>query len=243
MMMIVGLGNPGTNHAKQRHNIGFMAADEIVRRHNFSNWQKKFSGQISEGNLGGQKVLVLKPMTFMNLSGQSVGEAARFYKIAPADIIVIHDELDLAPAKIRVKTGGGHGGHNGLKSIDAHLGTKDYQRLRMGIGHPGHKDRVHSHVLGDFAKAEQSWLEPLLDDTARYIDLLLAGDMSSFMNKLSGHMPLETKKPKAEPKGKSHIHQARPKNQAGQLKTDRQAPLPKSGPMAEMLKKLLGNKE
>ena len=241
MIMIVGLGNPGTNHAKQRHNIGFMAADEIVRRHNFSNWQKKFSGQISEGNLGGQKVLVLKPMTFMNLSGQSVGEAARFYKIAPADIIVMHDELDLVPAKIRVKTGGGHGGHNGLKSIDAHLGTKDYQRIRMGIGHPGDKNRVHVHVLGDFAKADHSWLEALLYDTARYIELLIKGDASSFMNKLTPNMPQEepAKKPKGAPKGKSHIHQAN----TGQNQQKLSANTPTKGPMAEMLKKLLGNKE
>lgn len=237
-MMIVGLGNPGSNHAKQRHNIGFMAADEIVRRHNLSSWQKKFSGNISEGQIGGQKVLLLKPMTFMNLSGQSVGEAARFYKIAPADIIVMHDELDLAPAKIRVKTGGGHGGHNGLKSIDAHLGTKDYQRIRMGIGHPGDKARVNGHVLGDFAKADYSWLEPLLDDTARYIDLLLGGDASGFMNKLSPNAA-----PAAQPKqqitgpkkAQSHIHQAR----NGQKQPD----MPAKGPMAEMLKKLLGNKE
>lgn len=237
-MMIVGLGNPGANHAKQRHNIGFMAADEIIRRHNLSSWQKKFSGNLSEGQIDGHKILVLKPMTFMNLSGQSVGEAARFYKIDPANIIVMHDELDLAPGKIRVKTGGGHGGHNGLKSIDAHLGTKDYQRIRMGIGHPGDKARVNGHVLGDFAKADYSWLEPLLDDTARYIDLLLSGDASGFMNKLAPNAaPAKAQKqPSNGPKkAQSHIHQAR----NGQKQPD----MPTKGPMAEMLKKLLGNKE
>ncbi|MDZ7603170.1 MAG: aminoacyl-tRNA hydrolase, partial [Hoeflea sp.] len=150
MLLIAGLGNPGPQYARNRHNVGFMAVDEIARRHSFSGFSKKFRGEIAEGTIADQKVLLLKPMTFMNLSGDSVGDALRFYKLSPADLIVLHDELDIAPGKLKLKTGGGNGGHNGLKSIDAHCG-KDYKRLRIGIGHPGHKDRVSPYVLGDFA--------------------------------------------------------------------------------------------
>ncbi|MCO6407083.1 MULTISPECIES: aminoacyl-tRNA hydrolase [Hoeflea] len=248
MLLIAGLGNPGPQYARNRHNVGFMAVDAIARRHSFSGFSKKFRAEIAEGTLAGEKALIIKPMTFMNLSGDSVGEAMRFYKLSPADIIVIHDELDLAPGKLKLKTGGGNGGHNGLKSIDAHCG-KDYKRLRIGIGHPGHKDRVNPHVLGDFAKSDQEWLEPLLDAIADHADLIAKGDDAGFLNKIAlatGGAEAKPAKPekkietaaaggKPAPAGKSHIRQARNSAQPKQL--------PTSGPMADMLKKLFGNKD
>ena len=188
MRLLVGLGNPGTAYSRNRHNIGFMAADEIVRRHNFSSWKSKFQGDIAEGSIDGEKVLVLKPGTFMNLSGQSAGAAATFYKIAPEDVFVFYDELDLVPGKMRIKKGGGSGGHNGIKSLDSHLGL-DYWRVRLGIGHPGHKDRVHGYVLGDFAKSDQPWVEALLDGVARHLPLLLAGNHNEYMSKIALAIP------------------------------------------------------
>jgi PTH1 family peptidyl-tRNA hydrolase len=193
MRLLVGLGNPGGSYARNRHNIGFMAADEFVRRHSFSPWRAKFQGQVAEGSLDGEKVLVLKPETFMNLSGQAVAAAARFHKIANGDVFVIHDELDLPPAKVRVKRGGGAGGHNGLKSIDAHLGN-DYWRIRLGIGHPGDKTLVTPYVLGDFGKSDQDWLIPLFDGIADHLSLLFAGNDAGFMTKLAQAVP--TPKPK-----------------------------------------------
>ncbi len=188
MWLFVGLGNPGQQYQKNRHNIGFMAVDAIVRRHNFSGWTKKFQGEVSQGDLNGEKILLLKPQTFMNLSGQSVQSAASFYKIAMDHIMVFHDELDLLPGKIRTKKGGGAAGHNGLKSIDAHLG-QEYWRLRMGIGHPGNKDMVSPYVLGDFAKADETWLEPLLDAVGKHAERIVAGDMDGFMSKVAQDMP------------------------------------------------------
>jgi PTH1 family peptidyl-tRNA hydrolase len=189
MRLFVGLGNPGQKYQHNRHNIGFMAMDAIVHRHNFSGWSKKFQGEISDGVLDGEKLLLLKPQTFMNLSGQSVQAAAAFYKIKPQDIVVFHDELDLAPGKLRIKKGGGAAGHNGLRSIDDHLG-KEYWRVRMGIGHPGDKNLVTHYVLGDFSKAEQAgWLEPLLEATARHAARMLAGDADGFMSKVAQDMP------------------------------------------------------
>jgi PTH1 family peptidyl-tRNA hydrolase len=233
MRVIAGLGNPGAQYAGNRHNIGFMAVDAIHRKLPFGPWTRKFKSEISEGEIDGEKVLLIKPQTFMNLSGEAVGEAMRFYKLQPSDIAVFHDELDLPAGKVRMKTGGGHGGHNGLKSLDAHCG-KDYKRVRLGIGHPGVKDMVHGHVLSDFAKADKSWLEPLLDDIALNVGLLFKGDGSQFMNKLAGAAPEAKKKPEVDKPapGRSHIHQAR----------THKPTLPASGPMAEMLKKLLGNK-
>ena len=181
MKLIVGLGNPGAKYAHNRHNIGFMAVDEIASAHGFSPWRAKFQGQVSEGRIGSDKVILLKPETFMNLSGQAVGEAARFHKIAPADVIVFHDELDLAPAKIRVKTGGGHAGHNGLRSIHQHIGP-DYDRVRMGVGHPGHKDAVAGYVLRDFPKADADWLDDELRGIADGVAHLVAGDSAKFLN-------------------------------------------------------------
>ncbi|MFN4142585.1 aminoacyl-tRNA hydrolase [Aestuariivirga sp.] len=183
MHLIVGLGNPGSKYQGNRHNIGFMAVDEIVRRHGFSPWRKRFQGETSEGVLEGEKVLVLKPMTYMNESGRSVGEAMRFYDVDPANLLVLYDELDLEPGKMRVKLGGGAAGHNGIRSMIAHCGPY-FVRVRLGIGHPGDKAMVHPHVLSDFAKADKAWLEPLLDAVADHIPLLVKGDEGSFQNKV-----------------------------------------------------------
>lgn len=161
MKLIVGLGNPGTKYAENRHNIGFMAVDRIAADYSFSPWKSRFQGLVSDGRLGQGRVTLLKPQTFMNLSGQSVGEAMRYLKLTPAEVIVLHDELDLAPGKCRLKQGGGHAGHNGLRSIHQHIGP-DYARVRLGIGHPGHKDRVAAYVLSDFAKSDRDWLDDLL---------------------------------------------------------------------------------
>ena len=185
MRLWVGLGNPGDKHARQRHNIGFMAAERIAAAHGFSSWRARFQGIACEGDLGGERVLLLKPLTYMNDSGRAVAEAARFHKIPPPEIVVLHDELDLAPFKVRAKLGGGTAGHNGLRSIDACLGTRDFRRVRLGIGHPGNKERVLGHVLGDFAKAEQAALAGLLDAVADAAPLLAKGDEAGFMNRVA----------------------------------------------------------
>ncbi len=235
MLLIAGLGNPGPRHAGNRHNIGFMAADAIARRHSFSPWSRKFKAEIADGTIAGEKVLLLKPMTFMNLSGEAVGEAMRFYKLSPSDLIVLHDELDLGAGRVRVKTGGGHGGHNGLKSIDAHCG-KEYRRVRLGIGHPGPKEMVNGHVLGDFSKADAEWLDPLLEAIGDNAGLLVEGRNDRFLNSLvkalenAPVLPAEKPAP-ARKTGRSHVHQARDR---------KQRELPEKGPMADMLKKLFG---
>ncbi len=206
MRLFVGLGNPGTKYQGNRHNIGFMAVDRIAADHGFAPWRARFQGLASEGTLGGEKVVLLKPGTFMNLSGQSVGEAMRFYKLAPAHVTVFHDELDLSPGRCRTKTGGGHAGHNGLRSIHAHIGEA-YDRVRLGIGHPGDKDRVAGYVLSDFAKADQDWLDDLLRGISDGAAALAAGDPQRFMNAValrtapprsSGATPA-AKAPKAAP--------------------------------------------
>lgn len=181
MLIFAGLGNPGAKYARNRHNIGFMAVDRIAEDHGFAPWRAKFQGQVSEGRLGGQKVLLLKPETYMNRSGQSVGEAMRFYKLEPGDVAVLHDELDLAPGKCRVKQGGGHAGHNGLRSIHEHIGP-DYARVRLGIGHPGRKEAVAGYVLHDFARAEEDWLDDLLRGIADGAPHLADGDAGKFQN-------------------------------------------------------------
>ena len=249
MQILAGLGNPGAKYANNRHNVGFMAADVIARRHSFSPWSRKFQAEIAEGRIGGEKVLLIKPQTFMNLSGQAVGEALRFYKLDPSAVTVLYDEIDLAPGKIRVKVGGGSGGHNGIRSLDQHIG-QNYRRVRIGVGHPGAKEMVHNHVLGDFSKSDREWLEVLLDSIAGAADMLAKGDDSGFMNRVTLALrdrlqptgpedtpPPKERKPKAPdadstPKGQSHIRQARPKQPAVKI--------PESGPMAAMLKKLLG---
>ena len=186
MYIIVGLGNPGAQYAQSRHNIGFMAIDRIAQDHSFAPWKRKFQSQISAGQLGDQKVLLVKPQTFMNRSGQAVGEAARFHKVAAQDVMVLHDELDLAPGKCRVKQGGGHAGHNGLRSIHAHIGDS-YGRVRLGIGHPGRKEAVASYVLRDFTKGDEAWLWPLLEGISNGAVALAAGDHGRFMNTVSVH--------------------------------------------------------
>ena len=184
MKLFVGLGNPGGKYARNRHNIGFMAVERIASDHGFGPWRSKFQGLVSEGRLGGEKVVLLKPETFMNLSGQSVGEAMRFYKIDTPDITVFHDEIDLAPGKLRVKSGGGHAGHNGLRSLHAHVGDA-YGRVRMGVGHPGHKDAVPGYVLRDFPKADADWLDDMLRGVSDGAGHLADGDTGRFMNAVS----------------------------------------------------------
>ncbi|RWO68675.1 MAG: aminoacyl-tRNA hydrolase [Mesorhizobium sp.] len=241
MLLFAGLGNPGAKYADNRHNVGFMAADAIARRHSFSPWSKKFQGLISEGTLGGEKIVLIKPQTFMNLSGQSVGEALRFYKLELSALTVFYDEIDLAEGKLRIKTGGGAGGHNGIRSIDGHIGN-GYRRVRIGVGHPGVKEMVQHHVLGNFAKADREWLDPLLDAIADNAAMIVKGDESGFMNKASlavqGKAGPEPEKPaQKQPahKQQSHVRQARPQQMP--------AKLPESGPMAAMLKKLFGGKD
>jgi len=196
VQLIVGLGNPGPEHANNRHNIGFMAVDEIVRRHGFAAPRRRFSGELFEGRVGGEKVLALKPTTFMNLSGNAVGAAVRFFKLAPEDVLVLHDELDLAPGKLRVKLGGGTAGHNGLRSIAAAIGP-GFRRLRIGIGHPGDRDRVTGYVLHDFAKTDREWIEPLVDAIAEALPLLVVGDDAGFMTRVALLAPSpESKKKK-----------------------------------------------
>lgn len=184
MKLIVGLGNPGDKYARNRHSVGFLAVDAIHDAHGLSPWRRKFQGLVSDGTIGGERVLLLKPQTYMNESGRSVGEAARFHKIDVADIVVLYDEIDLAPGKLKVKTGGGNAGHNGLRSMSAHVGN-EYVRVRIGVGHPGQKHLVANYVLGDFAKADQVWLEPMLDEIARFAGLLAKGDDARFLSEVT----------------------------------------------------------
>ena len=212
MRLFVGLGNPGAKYAGNRHNIGFMAVDRIATDHGFGPWRGKFRGQIAEGRLGPEKVLLLKPETFMNRSGDSVLAAAQFYKLDPGDIVVFHDELDLAPGKCRVKQGGGHAGHNGLRSLHGQIGD-GYARVRIGIGHPGHKDRVAGYVLHDFAKADQDWIDDLLRGISDGAPDLAAGDAGRFMNAVA----LRTAPPRSstaarEPKPAPDAAPAEPKD-------------------------------
>jgi len=194
MLLFVGLGNPGERYVGNRHNIGFVAVQAIAERHNiaptFRDWRRRFQGVAVEGDIGGVKVLLLLPGTFMNESGRAVAEAANFYKLGLSEIVVFHDELDLPPAKLRVKTGGGNAGHNGLRSISAHIGN-DYRRVRFGIGHPGDKDLVHAYVLQDFAKDERPWVEAVCDAVADNAALLAKGEDASFQNKV--HLAMDAK--------------------------------------------------
>lgn len=241
MKLVVGLGNPGAKYAGNRHNVGFMAVDRIATRHGFSPWRKKFQGLACEGTLGDQRVTLLKPETYMNESGQAVGEALRFLKVAIGDLIVIYDEIDLAPGKLKVKTGGGNAGHNGLRSISAHL-ENEYVRVRIGVGHPGHKDLVAGYVLHDFAKAEQVWLAPLLDAIADAAPRLAAGDQARFTTdvaRLIGEAteptaaaPAPRKPAEPRPAGKSSG-----RHPAGERMGKRQSAL------AENLRRWMGRKE
>jgi PTH1 family peptidyl-tRNA hydrolase len=188
MLLIAGLGNPGAKYARNRHNIGFLGVEAIAREHRYPPFRARFQGLISDGTIGETRAALLMPQTFMNDSGQSVGEAMRFYKLDLKAVIVLHDELDLAPAKLRVKVGGGNAGHNGLRSITAHIGN-DYKRVRLGIGHPGAKELVYPFVLGDFSKAEMGWVEVLCEAVARYAGLLAKAEDATFQNKV--HLAME----------------------------------------------------
>ncbi len=201
MLLLVGLGNPGRDAEDNRHNIGFMAVDAVIARFGLGapRARRQPAGLFSDGVIDGNKVMVLKPRTYMNESGRAVGAAVRYWKLAPEDVMVFHDELDLAPGKVRVKRGGGHGGHNGLRSIDSHIG-KDYRRVRLGIGHPGDKDRVTGHVLRNFSKADRVWLEPFLDAVAAATPMLISGDDSGFMTRVALlTQPEKPKKPRPAP--------------------------------------------
>lgn len=190
MRLFVGLGNPGSKYERNRHNIGFLAVETIARRHGFAPWRRRFQGETSEGVIDGEKVILLKPSTYMNESGRAVGEAANFFKLGVDAIAVFHDEIELPAAKLRVKVGGGIAGHNGLRSISAHVGN-EYRRVRIGVGHPGVKELVHAHVLNDFAKSEQLWVETMLDAIADNAGMLAEGRDSSFQNKV--HLALQAK--------------------------------------------------
>ena len=219
MKLIVGLGNPGPKYAANRHNVGFMALDRIAADHGFPVWRNRFQGETTEGRLGEQRVLLLKPATFMNLSGQSVGEAMRYLKLTPADVLVLHDELDLPPGKLRLKTGGGHAGHNGLRSLHQHIGDS-YRRLRIGVGHPGDKNRVADYVLSDFPKAEARMLDDLLRAISDGAEHLAAGDDGRFMNAVHGGKKAAGHQPTAEPMP------ARPGSASGIVSTPQPDPAP-----------------
>ena len=190
MRLFVGLGNPGAKYAHNRHNIGFMAVEEIARRHGFAPWRRRFQGETTEGSLDGERVVLLRPMTFMNESGRAVQEAAGFFKLAPGEVTVFQDELELPAAKVRVKVGGGIAGHNGLRSISAHIGN-DYRRVRLGIGHPGVKELVHGYVLSDFVKDERPWVQALCEAVAESAGLLTTDRDSTFQNKV--HLAMQAK--------------------------------------------------
>jgi PTH1 family peptidyl-tRNA hydrolase len=190
MLLFVGLGNPGSRYAGNRHNIGFMVVDAIAKRHGIGPWRRRFQGVAADGPIGGQRVLLLLPGTYMNDSGRAVAEAAHFYKSGLSDIVVFHDEIDLAAAKVRVKAGGGIAGHNGLRSISSHIGN-DYRRVRIGVGHPGVKDLVHAYVLKDFARNEWPWVEALQTVIADNAELLAKGQDASFQNKV--HLAMQGK--------------------------------------------------
>jgi PTH1 family peptidyl-tRNA hydrolase len=242
MKLFVGLGNPGDKYAGNRHNIGFMAVERIASAHGFGPWRRKFNALINEGTIGSERVTLLKPETFMNDSGRAVGEAMRFLKITPADVIVFHDELDLLPGKVKVKTGGGNAGHNGLRSITAHI-DNEYPRVRLGIGHPGSKDVVVHYVLNDFAKSERSWLNGLLDAIAEASPFLAKGDPSRFLNAVavktqSGDEDDEELKPAARAKAaETPAKSAKAAHPAGERANKRRSAL------AENLKKWLSQRK
>ena len=235
MQLIAGLGNPGSQYQRNRHNVGFMAVDEIHRHHSFSPWRRKFQAMVSQGLIDGEKVLLMKPMTFMNESGRAIGEAANFYKLAPEQIVVIYDELDLPAGKLRMKQGGGHGGHNGPRSIHAHIGG-NYRRLRVGIGHPGDKNRVHNWVLSDFAKSDQQWLEPLLAVIARNSEFLVRGDDAGFSNKVHLMLGANGKSSKkGPPSGNPETPPAKAKTEANSSPDETP-----SNPFVEAFARLIG---
>jgi PTH1 family peptidyl-tRNA hydrolase len=235
MLLIVGLGNPGAEYARHRHNVGFVAVDAIHRRNGFGPWRARFQGQTSEGTLSGVKTLLLKPQTYMNDSGRAVAAAMQFYRLAPADVVVVHDEVDLPPGKTRIKAGGGSAGHNGLRSVTGHIGN-DYRRLRIGVGHPGVKEMVSNHVLRDFAKADAEWLNPLIEAIAENAPLLAEGKDSTFANRLHEAIAggdtesgLSTVSRPSDPVAKGAAPAPNPRGQ--------------EGPLARGLRRLFGGKE
>lgn len=199
MLLLVGLGNPGAKYAGNRHNIGFMAVEAIARAHNFGPWKKKFHGELAEGHIDGVRALLLKPQTFMNESGRSVGEAAGFHKLSPTDVVVFYDEIDLAPGRLRMKTGGGAAGHNGIRSIIASPLGEGFRRARLGVGHPGQKELVHGYVLSDFYKAETEWLEKLLDAAARAAPLLAKGEDDKYQAEVMRLAPADKSNVRGKP--------------------------------------------
>lgn len=234
MRLIAGLGNPGSQYERNRHNVGFMAVDRIHRQHSFSPWRRKFQALVADGQVEGEKVLLMKPMTYMNESGRAIAEAVKFYKLAPADVLVIYDELDLPAGKIRMKRGGGHGGHNGPRSVHAHIGP-DYRRLRIGIGHPGDRNRVHNWVLSDFAKADAEWLDPLLDAIAASSGCLATGADDTFSNRVHGALADAGRKPK-KPAAAARETPADGPARAADARPDHTP----SNPFADALRRLLG---
>ncbi|SFO47051.1 peptidyl-tRNA hydrolase [Cohaesibacter marisflavi] len=250
MYLLVGLGNPGPQYAGNRHNIGFMAVDEIARQHNFGPWRRKFQGEVSEGLIGSNKVLLLKPTTFMNESGRAISEACRFYKIPPEDVYVYHDELDLNPGKVKAKLGGGVAGHNGLRSTGAHIGN-NFHRIRLGIGHPG-RERVTQWVLGDFAKVDREWLEPTLDALAYTAQSLIENDLGRFMTDfnqrlappVNGHKKSKSQSASADTKPSQPGSKAsssssdKPNKGSNSARSDKNAEPPRNA-MAEALKQLV----
>ncbi|HEV3241726.1 MAG TPA: aminoacyl-tRNA hydrolase [Methyloceanibacter sp.] len=226
MKLFVGLGNPDAEYAFNRHNVGFMAVDAIAAIHGFPAWRKRFSGISTEGKLGREQAMLLKPQTFMNESGRSVGEAVRFYKLDLADVIVFHDELDLAPGKVRVKAGGGVAGHNGLRSITAHIGN-DYVRVRIGIGHPGSKDVVIHHVLNNFTKADRDWLEPLLGAIAKATPDLAEGANDKFQSFIAHAMHMEAEAADEQPEPAPRQRKASPS-------VSSEKPAPAEGPFGKL---------
>ena len=241
MKLCVGLGNPGPKYARHRHNVGYMAVERIAARHGFGPWRGRFQGDAAEGRLGDHKSLLLKPQTFMNESGRAVGEAMRFYKVALADVVVLYDELDLAPGKMRLKTGGGTAGHRGLKSIQAHIGN-GFRRVRIGIGHPGDKARVNRYVLHDFAKSDAAWLDPMLEAIAEAAPLLAAGDDANFMNAVALATQADTPAPTSKTSAAGRPSQrdlarnaAQRQNRRGELPPEAEAP-ERQGPLARVLR-------
>ncbi len=252
MKLLVGLGNPGAKYARNRHNVGFMAVDAIARAYGFGPWRKRFHAETAEGRIADEPCLIVKPMTFMNESGRAVGEAMRFYKLAPWDLFVFHDEIDLPPGKMRVKGGGSHAGHNGLRSLDQHIGPQFY-RVRIGVGHPGSREQVAGYVLHDFAKADQAWLEPLLQAICDALPELVQENDGRFMNQVSLAMRRATAKPEAKTAGngetKTKSARAKAPSQrelsraAAKREDDRPAPAgtgSSEGPLAGMLRRWLG---
>jgi len=242
MKLFVGLGNPGAEYAFNRHNVGFMAVDTIAASYNFSAWRKRFSSLVTEGRLGREQVLLIKPQTYMNESGRAVGEAMRFYKLDEADVTVFHDELDLAPGKVRVKVGGGVAGHNGLKSLTAHIGN-DYMRVRIGIGHPGQREQVVGYVLHDFAKADHDWLAPLLEAIAKAAPHLADGANDKFQTQVahdtqSGGAP--EAKPGAKAKAEAPRDETPPRKKPPETEKKDEKPAG-DGPLAAKLRRWLSS--